>query len=102
MLDMSNASAVFQATSLFNCLESVPIGCGPMDGVSRYAQEPCQGPAAAIACPASLVYRNYFCSEGRGQILPGDELNCLAELEQLLDNREKKYWMVSNGYCLPP
>merc|ERR1712226_1734454 len=49
ILAESSAGAVFQVTSLFNCLESIPIGSGPMDGVRGYSKDCSQGATAALA-----------------------------------------------------
>lgn len=107
-LDPANAGAVFQVTSLFNCLESVPAGTGPESGVSSYCADATQGPAAALACPAATVYRNYFASGGEvvgedegGQLRPDNQIDLLRELAQHVDNREKGYWTMRNGFCLP-
>ena len=32
----------------------------PEDGVTRYKDDPTQGPACAIAASAATMYRNYF------------------------------------------
>lgn len=94
----ANAGAVFQVASLFNGLESVPVGTGPRHGVASYAHSPTQGPAAALSCPAALVYRNYFWN-GDGQ---GDQqVNFLAALHDYLDNGAEGYWTMRNGFCMP-
>eukprot|EP00929_Paragymnodinium_shiwhaense_P109814 TRINITY_DN76354_c0_g1_i1.p1 TRINITY_DN76354_c0_g1~~TRINITY_DN76354_c0_g1_i1.p1 ORF type:complete len:639 (+),score=136.65 TRINITY_DN76354_c0_g1_i1:87-2003(+) len=93
--DPANAGAVFQVCSLYNCLESVPPGTGPESGISMYAGVPVQGSAAAVACPAATVWRNYFANDSP------KSLNCLAELEKFVKNDEEGYWTVRNGYCLP-
>lgn len=101
----SNAGAVFQVASQFNCLEMVGPGVKPESGVSQYALDPTQGPACALACPAGTVFRNYFaspCGLLKGQA-GGDshQLNGAALIEKLLDNDRHKYWHVTNGYLIP-
>jgi hypothetical protein len=60
--------ATFQAASNFNGLEF----CGPGEtarmGVSRYVNDPTQGPYCALAAGAALVYRNYFVKHADGTV----------------------------------
>ena len=65
-----------------------------------------QGPACALACPAGTLYRNYFVNKGRGQAAPGNQINTLDIVEEILGdtNHSTKgavYWHVKNGYCMP-
>ena len=55
-----NAGALFQVASQFNLLEMVSPDVTPEDGVTRYQNDPTQGPACAIAAGAATIYRNYF------------------------------------------
>lgn len=84
-----------------------------------------KGPTCALACPAALVWRNYFCQSGEGQ-LGGSEkqINTARDMATMLvpcddsnnsntDNNENDkrygsshstngvYWNVQNGYLLP-
>src|SRR4029077_9002326 len=55
-----NAGALFQVASQFNLLEMIGPVITPDDGVTRYKDDPTQGPACAIAAGAATIYRNYF------------------------------------------
>ena len=55
-----NAGALFQVASQFNLLEMVGPTVTPELGVTRYKDDPTQGPACAIAAGAATIYRNYF------------------------------------------
>lgn len=54
------AGALFQVASQFNLLEMTSPDITPEQGVTRYAGDPTQGPACAIAAGAATIYRNYF------------------------------------------
>jgi len=93
--DVENEGAVFQVSSLYNCLETnIGSGTRKEHGVSCYASHETQGPASAISCPAATVYRNYFLSEK-------EPIDCLSEAAKFVDNDENKYWSMNNGYCEP-
>lgn len=94
-LDPESAGAVFQVASLFNCLELDSSNASPSDGVTKTGCQPTQGSACASACPAATVFRNYF-ANGDGQ-----QVECLSEVEQIVNNRREKYWSVRNGFCMP-
>jgi hypothetical protein len=106
--------SVFQVASQFNCLEMVGPGVSPDRGISIYAQDPTQGPACALACPAATAFRNYYAPGGKGQGGAGErnQINTMLEVEQLLKSsalaspsatvREHfPFWSMSNGYLLP-
>lgn len=99
--DPANAGAVFQVSSLFNCLQMSEPTERPEDGVMAYADHATQGPVAASCCPAATVFRNYFAGTGgRGQA--GDnQLDCLAPIGGILENERYSYWTMKNGYCFP-
>jgi hypothetical protein len=61
-----NAGALFQVASQFNLLEMTGPRVTPEDGVTRYKDDPTQGPACAIAAGAATIYRNYFAPVGGG------------------------------------
>lgn len=88
------AGATFQVASQFNCLEFIDASVTPESGVTRYIFDKTQGPACALACAASTVWRNYFLPLGgaRGQ-RSDSQLNCLADVQALLGVLE-----VRNGY----
>lgn len=96
--DASNAGAVFQVSSLINCL-GTGYGFTPEHGVTRYAADPSQSSACAIACAAGTVFRNYFVN-GSGQT-ELQQLDCLGRIGGLVDNAKKSFWTVRNGLCLP-
>eukprot|EP00927_Polykrikos_kofoidii_P047032 TRINITY_DN41121_c0_g1_i1.p1 TRINITY_DN41121_c0_g1~~TRINITY_DN41121_c0_g1_i1.p1 ORF type:complete len:495 (+),score=102.75 TRINITY_DN41121_c0_g1_i1:91-1575(+) len=98
-LDPRNAGAVFQVASQFNCLEMVGPGSRPEDGVTRYYCDATQGPACALACPAATVFRNYFAG-GHGQA-GGRQIDCLADVGDLVGNAKNSYWEMKNGYAMP-
>ncbi|KAG5191385.1 hypothetical protein JKP88DRAFT_174789 [Tribonema minus] len=92
--------AVFQAASQFNCLEFPDPLTTPEQGITQYAFDNTQGPACALACAAGTVLRNYMVKMpggGRGQTA-ARQLNMLDELEEAIDNRACKYFLVKNGY----
>jgi len=99
-LDPSNAGAVFQVASQFNCLEMVGPGTRPEDGVTQYYCDATQGPACALSCPAATVFRNYFVNNGLGQANK-NQIDCLADVGTLLQNPKKHHWRMVNGYCMP-
>mmetsp|Transcript_151742 Transcript_151742/g.486847 ORF Transcript_151742/g.486847 Transcript_151742/m.486847 type:complete len:349 (+) Transcript_151742:70-1116(+) len=77
-------------------------GARPEDGVTRYYCDATQGPACALACPAATVYRNYFANEGRGQAGgSGGQIDCLADVGELLQNKKDRLWKMTNGYGMP-
>lgn len=94
----ANDGAVFQVASLFNCLET--MNGNPEAGVTRYSTLPIQGAACALACPGSLVYRNYFLN-GRGQAGQKQQLDCLAAAGDLLKDSQQCYWKIRNGLMVP-
>ena len=127
--DPSNAGAVFQAASQFNCLEMATRRIKPDDGITRYIVDRTQGPACALACPAGTVYRNYFASgadDGSvGQGKTGVQIDLLSDIGRVVGNdipedesenanstnenaakkkkrktEKTKYWKVQNGYAL--
>jgi hypothetical protein len=65
--DPANRRSLFQVASQFNLLEMTSFSVTPEDGVTRYAYDPTQGPACAIAAGAGTIYRNYFAPVG-GQL----------------------------------
>ena len=60
--DPEYRDALFQVASQFNLLEMTSPAVSPEDGVTRYAHDPTQGPACAIAAGAATIFRNYFAS----------------------------------------
>lgn len=105
-LDPSNAGAVFQAASQFNCLEMVNPNVKPEEGVTGYALDHTQGPVCALSCPAGTVYRNYFVN-GHGQGGEGKQLDMLEDFGIVVGNKNSSapkgfnYWRMKNGYALP-
>ena len=58
------SGALFQVASQFNLLEMTGPDVTPEDGVTRYQDDPTQGPACAITAGAGTIYRNYFAPVG--------------------------------------
>jgi hypothetical protein len=100
--DPANEGAFFQAASQFNLLEMINPEVTPDDGIGIYENDPTQGPACAIAAGAGTIYRNYLVKINgqRGQSA-GRQIDCLADVGQLLGNRDERLWRMQNGYALP-
>lgn len=99
------AGAVFQVASQFNLLEMVGPGVTPEQGVTRYEDDPTQGPACAIAAGAATIFRNYFVPVrgGIGQTRDRqlDGLGDLgARLAKLTGRPVAELWEMRNGYAL--
>lgn len=96
--DPDNAGALFQVASQFNALEMISPSVTPEDGVDRYASDPTQGPACAVACGAGTIYRNYLVPlPGRIGQSATDQIDCLADLAAGLGVGIE----MRNGYALP-
>jgi hypothetical protein len=99
------AGALFQVASQFNLLEMVSPTVTPEQGVTRYAGDPTQGPACAIAAGAATIYRNYFAPVGDkvGQT-KDHQLDGLAMLGNALAKELQRpteiLWHMQNGYAL--
>lgn len=99
------AGALFQVASQFNLLEMTSQRVTPEQGVTRYAGDPTQGPACAIAAGAATIYRNYLVpvGDGIGQTA-GCQLDALAGLGAALSKQTglpvSALWTMSNGYAL--
>ena len=102
--DPTNAGAVFQVASQFNCLEMIGKTYTPNMGVTIYSDDPTQGPACAMACPAALVYRNYFVEHVKnsyqynGQCV--QQIDNLEDIGKLLGNTTNQLWNMQNGYVI--
>lgn len=96
--DSSNAGAVFQVTSLFNCCHGLTPDEEPEDGVSSIGSEATQGAACAVSCPAATVFRHYFVN-GRGQA--EKQLNCLSRVSEAVKNSKENFYTMKNGFCMP-
>ncbi len=96
-----NSGATFQVASQFNLLEMAAPSLIPELGVGRYEHDHTQGPACAIACGAGTIYRNYFVPVrgGVGQSIDR-QIDCLKDIGNALNNHEKIYWEMTNGYAL--
>ena len=100
--DPSNANAVFQVASQFNCLEMASPHAIPEAGVGIYQNDWTQGPACCICAGAGTILRNYFV-ELNGQFgqSADNQVDCLAGIDRYFNNATNKYWQMQNGYCLP-
>jgi hypothetical protein len=99
------AGALFQVASQFNALEMTGPNVTPEDGVTRYKDDPTQGPACAIAAGAATIYRNYFApvagSLGQRKERQLDGLADLgASLSGDLNRPVETLWKMQNGYAL--
>mmetsp|Transcript_396 Transcript_396/g.561 ORF Transcript_396/g.561 Transcript_396/m.561 type:complete len:357 (+) Transcript_396:88-1158(+) len=99
----ANEGATFQVASQFNLLEMVSPRNTPEQGISRYAMDPTQGPACAIACAAGTIVRNYFVkvdgSEHVGQTRK-HQVDCLTQVGKTLGNSNRRLWSMENGYAM--
>lgn len=94
--------ALFQVASQFNLLEMTGPSVTPEDGVTRYMNDPTQGPACAIAAGAGTIFRNYLVPIGNQLGQRADrQIDCLADLGEELGNTEGRLWGMRNGYALP-
>ncbi|AKK30249.1 hypothetical protein AB431_04745 [Mycobacterium sp. EPa45] len=97
--------ALFQVASQFNLLEMTSENVTPEAGVTRYASDPTQGPACAIAAGAATIYRNYFVpvDGGVGQTARR-QVNTLENLGSALSEMTglpvDALWEMRNGYAL--
>lgn len=99
------SGALFQVASQFNLLEMIGPGVTPEDGVTRYAGDPTQGPACAIAAGAATIFRNYFATvDGEVGQTATRQLDGLADvggwLAQQLHRPVTSLWEMRNGYAL--
>jgi len=99
--DFRNNESVIQVASQFNCLEMIDPYVIPEDGVTIYEDDLTQGPACSIACGAGTIYRNYFVKLNNqiGQTFE-KQINCLEEIEIILENSKYGFWKMQNGYLL--
>lgn len=103
--DPQYAGALFQVASQFNVLEMTSERVTPEQGVTRYAGDPTQGPACAIAAGAATIYRNYLVPVGDqiGQTATR-QLDALAGLGSALSEHTgipgSRLWSMQNGYAL--
>jgi len=101
----TNTGALFQVASQFNLLEMTGPHVTPEDGVTRYKDDPTQGPACAIAAGAATIYRNYFVPIGDAAGQTRDrQLDGLADigeaLSRALGRPTADLWSMRNGYAL--
>ena len=100
-LDPNNENALFQVASQFNLLEMVGANVTPDDGIERYEYDHTQGPICAISAGAGTIYRNYFV-ELNGEIGQSatNQIDCLADMGEVLGNSDNALWEMRNGYAL--
>lgn len=103
--DPEFAGALFQVASQFNVLEMTSENVTPEQGVARYAWDPTQGPACAIAAGAATIYRNYFVPfpDGVGQTARRQVDNLAgvgAALAEYTGLAVEQLWEMRNGYAL--
>jgi hypothetical protein len=100
-----HGGALFQVASQFNLLEMAAPHVNPEEGVTRYKEDPTQGPACAIAAGAATIYRNYFVPIGDAAGQTRDrQLNGLALVGETLSEALRRpvadLWSMQNGYAL--
>lgn len=109
--DPAHHHATFQVASQFNLLEMTGPDVTPEHGVTRYAHDPTQGPACAIAAGAATIYRNYFVPvDGHVGQTSARQIDCLRDLGQALHGGVRPHsgqgqtsvpaWTMQNGYAL--
>ncbi len=101
----ANEGALFQVASQFNLLEMVSPRVTPELGVTRYADDPTQGPGCAIAAGAATIYRNYFAPvDGEPGQTAQRQIDALQPLGEALAARLGRplhqLWTMRNGYAL--
>jgi len=94
------AGALFMAASQFNALEHTSQSGTPEQGITCYSSDRTQGPACAVSCAPGTVVRNYFTFGSRGGQTQGRQLRNLELVEEVLNNKQEKYFKVQNGYSL--
>ena len=104
--DPKHRGALFQVASQFNLLEMVGPSVTPEHGVTRYAGDPTQGPACAIAAGAATIYRNYFAPvAGQTGQTAKVQIDAASELRQAMAGAigvaPQDLWTMQNGYALP-
>lgn len=101
LTDESHANALFQVASQFNLLEMVSPTVIPEQGVGIYEHDHTQGPACAIAAGAATIYRNYFAAvNGHVGQTTNNQIDCLADIGEALENTHNQLWEMRNGYAL--
>ena len=105
ILDPNSEGAVFQVASQFNCLEMANRSNTPKDGITIYKNDPTQGPACALACPAGTVYRNYLVKHGGASETDNTgqhpiQIDNMSDVSGLVDNATNNYWHMENGYLI--
>lgn len=97
--------ALFQVASQFNLLEMISPDVTPEHGVTRYKDDPTQGPVCAIAAGAATIYRNYFVPvDGQSGQTRDRQLDGLADVGAALSRGTglpvSDLWSMRNGYAL--
>jgi hypothetical protein len=97
--------ALFQVASQFNLLEMTGPNVTPEDGVTRYADDPTQGPACAMAAGSATIYRNYFAPvDGESGQTRDRQIDALSPMGEALSSKVGRpvsdLWTMSNGYAL--
>jgi len=99
--DPSNAGCLFQVASQFNLLEMTNPEVTPEQGIGIYEHDHTQGPACAVAAGAGTIYRNYFAVvNGCTGQSADNQIDCLADLGEVLGNTNQRLWEMRNGYAL--
>ena len=99
------SGAMFQVASQFNLLEMVSPEVTPEHGVTRYQNDPTQGPACAIAAGAATIFRNYFAMvDGQEGQTHDRQFDGLADMGKALCHALEMplaaLWSMRNGYAI--
>lgn len=105
ILDPDSTGAVFQVASQFNCLEMLDRTKTPQNGITIYENDPTQGPACALACPAGTVYRNYLVKHGGASETDNTgqhpiQIDNMRDVSGILENASNNFWHMENGYLI--
>lgn len=87
-----NNGATYQAASNFNSLEFATATTTAAKGITNYPNDETQGPYCAIACGASILFRNYFMK------VPGSRH--LGQLSKELNLLDETPIHVEHGYAI--
>lgn len=80
--------STFQVASNFNCLEFMTPFQKRSEGITNYAFDPTQGPNCCLACPYSILWRNYFM----------EPVNLLDETDICVDPPGSGYPLINSSH----
>jgi hypothetical protein len=72
-------------------------------GITRYKDDPTQGPACATAAGAATIYRNYFTPVGAGYGQTAErQFDGLADVGAALPENARGRWRPAGGWSSEP